>query len=172
LENGLDAVFGHPSNTDGTQGQSVPIAQVVRQKNLVADLPDRAAQVDPNLVNAWGLAFNPSGPAWVSDNGTGLASVYDPNGTLLLTVTVPPPVGGQPPSAPTGQTFNGDSTTFMGDRFIIVTEDGTIAGWQPGCDGMAKLRVDNSESGAVYKVVALGQSGKKARLFAADFHNA
>src|SRR5690349_7364356 len=111
IEDGLDAMFGYPSHTD--PGSGLPIAQAVRQKNLVSDLPEVAQQQDPNLVNAWGLAFNPNGPAWVSDNGTGLASVYDPNGTLLLTVTVPPPVEGTPPSAPTGQVFNADANSFL-----------------------------------------------------------
>jgi uncharacterized protein (TIGR03118 family) len=170
LEDDLDAVFGTP-NTDGSPG-AFPIAQTVYQRNLVSDLPEVAQQQDPNLVNAWGLAFNPNGPAWVSDNGTGLTTVYDPNGTLLLTVTIPPPANGEPPSAPTGQVFNPDSNSFCGDKFIFVTEDGTISGWQPGFDGAAKLRVDNSSGDAVYKGVALAQVGQNMRLFAADFHNA
>jgi uncharacterized protein (TIGR03118 family) len=170
IEDGLDSIFGNTSHTDKDRpGQ--PIAQVVRQTNLVSDLPDVAAKQDPNLVNAWGLSFNPAGPAWVSAAETGVSEVFDPNGVLLLTVTVPPPVEGTPPSAPTGQVFNGDANAFAGDRFIFVTEDGTISGWQPGFDGAAKLRVDNSGSGAIYKGVALARAGKSARLFAADFHN-
>jgi uncharacterized protein (TIGR03118 family) len=171
LEDSLDSVFGQTSKTDERPGQ-LPIAQVVREKKLVSDLSGVARQRDPNLVNAWGLAFNPNGPAWVSDNGTGLTTVYDSNGSLLLSVTVPPPVEGTPPSAPTGQVFNGDTQAFAGDRFIFVTEDGTISGWQPGFDGTAKLRVDNSANGAVYKGVTVAHAGKETRLFAADFHNA
>jgi hypothetical protein len=35
--------------------------------NLVSDQPGKAKMTDPNLVNAWGLAFNPAGgPFWVS----------------------------------------------------------------------------------------------------------
>ncbi len=172
IEDGFDALFGdHRPNASPTE-PSVPIAQVVRQKNLVSNLPDIAAHQDPNLVNAWGLAFNPTGPAWVSDAETGFTTVYDPNGILLLTVTVPPPAEGMPPSAPTGQVFNGDTTSFMGDRFIFVTEDGTISGWQPNFDGAAQLRFDNSESSAVYKGVAVAKVGDKSRLYATDFHNA
>jgi uncharacterized protein (TIGR03118 family) len=171
IEDGLDAVFGNQSHTDRNP-KSPPIAEVVRQRNLVSDGGIAALHQDPNLVNAWGLAFNPNGPAWVSDAGTGFSSVYDPNGNLLLTVTVPTPTEGTPPSAPTGQVFNADASSFGGDRFIFVTEDGTISGWQPGFDGKAMLRVDNSATGAIYKGVALARTGKDARLFAADFHNA
>src|SRR5256885_14878629 len=57
----------------------------------------------------------------------------------------------------------------MGDRFIFVTEDGTIAGWQSGAN--AAMRVDNSAGGAVYKGVALGAGGSgRPRLYAANFH--
>ena len=40
------------------------------QHNLVSDGAVTADHVDPNLVNAWGLAFNPSGAAWVANNGS------------------------------------------------------------------------------------------------------
>ena len=36
---------------------------------LVSDQPGVAANTDPNLVNAWGLASGPTTPWWVSDNG-------------------------------------------------------------------------------------------------------
>jgi uncharacterized protein (TIGR03118 family) len=171
IEDGLDAVFGIPNTDNGRPGQSLPVAQAVRQTNLVSDLPEVAQNQDKNLVNAWGLAFNPSGPAWVSDNGTGLTTVYDPNGVLLLTVTIPPPKEGTPPSAPTGQVFNPDEKSFGGDKFIFVTEDGTISGWQPKFDKEAMLRVDNSSCNAIYKGVALAKVGQSMRLYAADFHN-
>src|SRR5258706_16269488 len=86
-----------------------------------------AAHTKANLVNAWGLAFNPAGPAWIASNGQGVAVVLDSSGTDTgLVVTIPTAAGGTPPSAPTGQVFNG-STAFMGDLFILSTEEGGIA---------------------------------------------
>jgi hypothetical protein len=32
---------------------------------------------DPNLVNAWGAAYGPTSPLWVSDNGTDVSTLYD-----------------------------------------------------------------------------------------------
>lgn len=128
----------------------------VTRVDLVSDRPG-AAHLDPNLVNPWGIAFNPSGPVWVSNNGSGKASVYDASGNLTLTVDL---AG----AAPTGQVFN-SSSAWDGDKFIISTEGGTILGWQPA--GGAQVRVDNAASGAVYKGIA-----HTSRLFAADFHNA
>jgi uncharacterized protein (TIGR03118 family) len=89
-------------------------------------------------------------------------------------VTIPPPQGGMPPSAPTGQVFNQfASNAFNGDLFIFGTEDGTIAGWQMSDGGTAVLRKDNSGSDAIYKGITIAQPltrGGPARLYAANFH--
>src|SRR5882724_2251087 len=47
-----------------------------QQVNLVSDLPNVAIVQDTNLVNAWGISFSPTSPFWVSDNGTGLSTLY------------------------------------------------------------------------------------------------
>ena len=170
----LPACGGHSevtaSSTAAYSNRSHHRRQPVVQTNLVSDQPGVAAVQDPQLVNAWGLAFNPAGPAWVSDNATGLTTVYDATGALKLTVTIPPPASAAPPSAPTGQVFNGASTDFGGDKFIFVTEDGTVSGWQPKTG--AVLHFDNSSTGAVYKGVALGTSSSGATLLYATNFNA
>jgi uncharacterized protein (TIGR03118 family) len=157
-----------------TQGHHA-IEGTVTQENIVSNQAGMAKATDPVLKNAWGLAFNPSGPAWVSANGSGTSQVYDDSGKVLLSVTVPPPNGGMPPSAPTGQVFNRQaSSAFMGDLFIFATEDGTIAGWQKSNGGTATLRADNSTSTAIYKGITIAapltQLGR-VQLYAADFHN-
>ena len=68
------------------------IIEVVEQENYVSDQDEvEALAHDKELVNAWGLAFNPAGPAWISSNGKGLANVYNSVGTRLLRVVVPTP---------------------------------------------------------------------------------
>jgi hypothetical protein len=47
-----------------------------QQINLVSDISGVAQLQHTNLVNAWGLAFGPTGPFWVGDNGTGKATLY------------------------------------------------------------------------------------------------
>src|ERR1700680_1723150 len=80
------------------------------QTNLTSDLPGVAANQDPNLANPWGIAFSPTSPFWISDNHTGLSTLYNGAGKpLSLVVTVPPPPGGAPPAAPTGVVFNSTS---------------------------------------------------------------
>jgi len=138
------------------------------QENLVSDLPGVAKTTDPGLVNPWGISHGPASPFWISDNGTGLSTLYNGAGVKQgLVVTVPPPPGGTPPSAPTGQVFNGNAADFNGDRFIFATEDGTIAGWKGGTN--AVIEVDNSASNAVYKGLAIDNTANV--LYATDFHN-
>jgi uncharacterized protein (TIGR03118 family) len=142
-----------PSVADEESAVTAAVVPVVAHLNEVDIVSDQGGpHQDTDLVNGWGLAFNPAGPAWVSSNAKGLAQVYLPDGTRILSVTVPPPMGESGPSAPTGQVFNPDANDFLGDRFIFVTEDGTISGWQPTIG--ATLRVDQSDKGAVYKGVA------------------
>ena len=88
--------------------------------DLVSDLPGLAPVTDPNLVNPWGLASSPTSPIWVSDNGTGVATLYNGAGQPFpvaspLVVTIPPPLGGMPPAAPTGVVFN-PTADFGGAR--------------------------------------------------------
>jgi uncharacterized protein (TIGR03118 family) len=171
----------HAQNSHHGHGHFSP-AQIYSQTNLVSDTPGVAPVTDPNLKNAWGTAAGSPTPFWVADNKTGVATLYDAAGTpQSLVVTVPPPMGGMSPSAPTGIVFNEDSraTDFLvngtGTRavFLFATEDGTIAAWNAGT--MAVVKVDSTASNAVYKGLAQAiagvGTGGVSRLYATDFHN-
>lgn len=152
-----------------------------QQHNLVSDGFVPADHPDANLVNAWGVAFNPFGPVWVADNGTGVSTLYDGAGNALtLFVHIPSPGNSDGGGNPTGIVFNG-STGFAvtkgsasgASKFIFATEDGLIAGWAPNVDSNhAITAVDNSATtGAVYKGLALSAGGSGSLLYASDFHN-
>jgi len=153
-----------------------------QRHNLVSDGAIQADHTDPKLVNAWGIAFNPNGFAWVADNGTGTATLYDGLGNKQsLEVTIPPPAGSPAgtTAAPTGIVFNSSSDFVVTENsksgpsaFIFATEDGTISGWNPSVDATnAVLAVDNSSSGAIYKGIAIAANGTGHFLYATDFHN-
>src|SRR5215471_12951175 len=87
-------------------------AQHYVQTNLVSSIPGLGTNpqnpVDSQLINAWGLTRSPTSPWWVSDNGTGLSTLYNGVGTKSTTVvTIPVPMGQSGPSKPTGVVFNG-----------------------------------------------------------------
>ncbi|MFY0571486.1 TIGR03118 family protein [Archangium lansingense] len=150
------------------------------QRNLVADREGFAENVDPNLVNAWGIAFNPFGLVWVNDNGTGVSTLYNGDGVRnSLVVTVPPPEGVAGPGRPTGIVFNGTGQFIVtqGDAaatsfFIFATEQGTITAWAPAINLTNSFTVvNNSATGAIYKGLALAPNGTGFFLYATDFHN-
>jgi len=140
------------------------------QTNLVSDQPGVVPppRIDQNLVNAWGLAFNPNAVAWVADNGKGKATLYDGNGNVQPLVVTIPPVPPATQSKPTGIVFN-SSGDFDASAFIFSTEDGTIAGWTSGTTAVTKF---TARDGAIYKGLAIGGNGNAHFLYATDFHNA
>jgi uncharacterized protein (TIGR03118 family) len=174
-------VFGSvalgPSGTSGVMLKLLPAGTApistnsYLQKNLVSDLPDFAPITDTNLVNPWGLIAGPTTPFWISDNHSGLSTLYDSTGAVQsLVVTIPPPANGTPPSAPTGVIYNNTTNFLVGTnpaRFIFAAEDGTITAWNSGIS--AVLKVDNSGSDAIYKGLALANSGGNDYLYATDF---
>ena len=133
-----------------------------------------APNIDPNLVNAWGLSRATSSPWWVADNGTGLSTLYDLNGVpQSLVVTIPPPKNTKGPSAPTGTIFNytSDFNVAPGEpaAFIFVTEDGTISGWNAAVNLNAAILMVNNPKKAIYKGCAIATTGNGSRLYATNF---
>jgi uncharacterized protein (TIGR03118 family) len=141
---------------------SLPITY--QQHNLVSDLPGLADRVDPNLVNPWGIASGPATPFWIANNHTSNSGVYDGNGAPTRAAVA---ILG----APTGIVFN-PTTDFVltpgqPAKWLFATEDGTIAAWNSGAAAVTKA--DLSALGTVYKGLALGSSGGKNYLYAANF---
>lgn len=156
---------------------SLPAQAQYSESNRVSDLPGVAAHTDPHLRNPWGIASSGTGPFWIADNGTGVSTLYDATGTpLTLVVTIPPPAGGMPPSAPTGLIFNGSKNFGLSNgspaRFLFATEDGTIAGWNRRSGSTAQRVVDHSGAAAVYKGLAMGKTAAGNFLYATNFHAA
>jgi len=152
-----------------------------QQRNLVSDGAHPAAHVDPHLVNAWGVAFNPFGFAWVADADGLVSTLYDGDGNVQsLVVQIPGPAGAPPGGSPTGIVFNGSNGFLVTQaalsgpsRFLFATEEGVIAGWAPNVDSTHAIRmVDRSATGANYKGLALSADGTGQRLYATDFFHA
>lgn len=152
-----------------------PVIQEFVQTNLVADVASMGAKtVDPNLVNAWGMAFGSTGVLWVANNGTGTSTTYAQDGTKQsLTVTIPAAAAGET-GVPTGMIFN--STTDFGlsngspALFIFAAEDGTISAWNANSGTTASIVSDRSATGAVYKGLATASAGGANFLYATNFH--
>jgi uncharacterized protein (TIGR03118 family) len=142
------------------------------QTNLVS------TRRDANLINGWGLAYLPTSPFWVSDNGTGRSSIYNSAGNRLLVVTVPPAKSGM--GSPTGMVANTTSGFVVSQNsksgsalFIFDSLDGTISGWNPNVNpGSAVIAVNNNASGDMYTGLAIitvtTSTGPQTLIAAAD----
>jgi uncharacterized protein (TIGR03118 family) len=116
---------------------------------------------DPDLINPWGISFSATSPFWVSDNGTGKATIYNSAGAKQgLVVSMPTGSEGI-----TGQVFNGGAN-FNGNLFLFASENGTIAGWRGALGTTAEQLFSHTD--AIYKGLAI--SAAKDKLFAANFH--
>jgi uncharacterized protein (TIGR03118 family) len=160
-------------------------ADSYRATNIQSDIPGLAAHVDPNLINPWGMAVpSATGPIWVSDNGTGVSTLYNQaDGTARpLVVTIPTSARNKGGGNPTGVVFNGTGVfkvTLNGNSqpalFIFVSEDGSISGWNPTLDGThAIIAVDNGTNlgskRAIYKGATLGVANGHNFLYVTNFH--
>jgi uncharacterized protein (TIGR03118 family) len=156
---------------------STGLAQHYQRTDLTADNANTspAPNIDPNLVNPWGMSRASGSPWWISDNGTWLSTLYDSTGAAKsLVVSIPAP-NGQPGGTPTGTVFNytGAFEVTPGNPafFLFATEDGTISGWNPSVDfANAILRVNRSGK-AIYKGLALASTSQGPRLYASNFQS-
>src|SRR6202000_44203 len=117
---------------------AIAFAQHYTQTNLVSNTSGVAPVTDPQLVNPWGLSRGSGSPWWISDNGTGLSTLYNGAGakqSLIGTISPSNPNNKSTPiGTPTGTIFNGSTTDFLlapktPASFLFSTLDGTIAGW-------------------------------------------
>ncbi|MEU6710107.1 TIGR03118 family protein [Nonomuraea sp. NPDC046802] len=129
----------------------------------MSDVKGKAPVTDPKVVNPWGLAMGKT--LWVSNTGTGSATVYSGTGKKEQTEVAIP--GG----APTGQVFNsGQGFTVKGKpaTFIFSSPSGAISGWNAEVDP-ANAIIAAFTRGADYKGLELVETEDESFLLAADF---
>lgn len=140
---------------------------------LVSDNLKQSPSKDENLVNGWGVAFNPNGFVWVADNGTGKATLYDGRGRPSPPAPQGPLVVNIPGGSPTGLTYNGTEDFKVNGHaapFIFASEAGIISAWSPEVD-LHNAQQVGTRAGAIYKGIAIAANGKENLLYATDFHD-
>jgi uncharacterized protein (TIGR03118 family) len=175
------------SSNSKTATLTVTAASAFSLTNLVADTAaGNAMNVDAKLINPWGLSI-PAGtaPAWIADNGTQTATLYDGDGkpqpqpaANQLLVSFAASAGGTAFN-PTGIVANASSADFIvasgassaSAKFLFDGEGGMIAGWSPSVDPTHAVTVYADAAGAVYKGLAIATNAGAMFLYATDFHN-
>jgi uncharacterized protein (TIGR03118 family) len=160
--------------------------QHYNQTNLVSNTPGVAAVTDPQLVNPWGISRGSGSPWWVSDNATGLSTLYNGAGTKQSLIVAIPPADptnkNTPTGTPTGTIFNGSQIDFLlapgkPALFLFSTIDGTIAAWNPAV-GLAQgaappstlaVTVVKTTDGSSYTGLTSAFIDGRPYLYAANF---
>jgi len=149
------------------------------QTNLVSNESGVAPVTDPQLINPWGISRGSGSPWWVSDERTGLSTLYNGAGAKQsLIVTIPPadPNNKETPTGtPTGTIFNGSQTDFLlapgkPALFLFSTIDGTISGWNPGVAATLAVIVAKNTDGSSYTGLTSAFINGKPFLYAANFN--
>ncbi|HVZ93031.1 MAG TPA: TIGR03118 family protein [Phycisphaerales bacterium] len=150
--------------------------------NLVGSTDGVGDFTDGNLLNPWGLAFNPEGYAWVANQGTSTSTLYDGFGAgQMLIVDIAGVPGRKLPGTPTGVVFNNSDQFLVSDggesigpgRFLFATEQGTIAAWNPTVptpepSTQSFTTFDDSAAGSRFTGMAIDNTTKGGRLFLAN----
>jgi uncharacterized protein (TIGR03118 family) len=149
--------------------------------NLVSDVQGLAPTLDPNLINPWGTSELPDSDLWVSDQGSGVSTLYQGTPTKLTSPNLVVSIAG---GRPTGQVFNPGFRTSPGNfvvrdgsqsgaaLFIFANLSGQISAWNPGL-GVANPSTETST--VAFKVASVrggsftGLAINGATLYAADF---
>jgi uncharacterized protein (TIGR03118 family) len=153
--------------------------------------------LDEKLVNPWGLSESGTSAFWVSNGGSGAATLYNTAGApqpLVVSIPTPSnPLGNG--ATPTGSVFNhvppaqqafsvsgvnskGDPVTGPAS-FLFATKEGTILGWNPGVNPVgfdpakagkyAILAVNNSATSAYTGLAVATSTNGTHYLYAANF---
>jgi uncharacterized protein (TIGR03118 family) len=159
-------------------------AQQYKQTNLVSSASGVAPVTDNALVDPWGLSRASSNVWWVSDNDTGLSTLYNGAGVKNSLVVTIPSVNPKknPKGSPTGMIANSSTTDFVissgqAADFVFSTLDGGIAAWNPILaltPGQAPpstnaILVATTTDGSSYTGLTSGFINNKRYLYAANF---
>jgi len=149
------------------------------QTNLVSNASGVAPVTDPQLINPWGISRGSGSPWWISDNATGLSTLYNGAGSKQsLVVAIPqadPNNKSTPTGTPTGTIFNGSQADFLlapakPALFLFSTIDGTIAGWNPTVAATLAVTVVKTTDGSSYTGLTSAFINGNSFLYAANFN--
>ncbi|HEY2648729.1 MAG TPA: TIGR03118 family protein [Puia sp.] len=144
-----------------------------QQVNLVSNNGSYGSTlIDPTLQNAWGIAWSPTGIAWVNAEAAHVSHLYTGEGAIVRpAVNIPSPtdtIGG----APTGIVFAGGAGFTLANgqaaAFLFAADDGVLSGWN-GAAGNNALRIADNSASSAYFGLALATWNGSHFLYAANF---
>lgn len=143
------------------------------QVNLIADKASYdPGLVDPTLKNAWGLAWSPTGIAWVNAQADGVSELYTGAGAIVRPPVLIPSPADTMGGAPTGIVFNSTKGFVLPNKataaFIFVGIDGVVSAWN-GAAGNKAFRIADNSATSAYTGLTLAWDNGRNLLYAANF---
>jgi uncharacterized protein (TIGR03118 family) len=145
-----------------------------QQINLVSNTMKYSPLLkDTTLQNAWGLAWSPTGIAWVNSQAGHVSELYSLDGAAIRAgVKIPSPGDTAKGGNPTGVVFNPTKGFKISDgaaaAFLFVGVDGMVSGWNGPAGASARVVANHSATSA-YTGLTTAVSGGFTYLYAADF---
>ena len=139
--------------------------------NLVANTEEYHPQfIDTTLINAFGIAWSPSGIAWVNSVGGHASNLYDFTGVRLRDVKIPSPadtVGGFPCGIVFSNNMGFKLSNGRSAIFLFSSFDGVISGW----NGQAGNNAERLKAPprASYTGLAIARDKGRPLIYAANF---
>jgi uncharacterized protein (TIGR03118 family) len=135
-----------------------------------AGFDEPAPFVDENLINPFGVAFSPTGPFWIANQGSSVATVHNSEGEpQSLVVSIPSQPGF---TGPTGVVFNSTSNFILPNNdpglFFFANLDGSIAGWNDGTNAQLVVSPGGGGGQAMYTGITIGTTGGANFIYAAN----
>ena len=142
-----------------------------KQVNLVANKSEyQPVTIDPTLLNGFGIAWSPTGIAWVNSVGGHVSELYSADGAIVRApVNIPSPtdsIGG----LPCGIVFSGGKGFNLPNgpsSFLFTGFDGVLSGWN-GASGNNAQRLKAS-AGNSYTGLAIGVNAGNNFIYGANF---
>jgi len=142
-----------------------------KQVNLVANKSEyQPVTIDPTLLNGFGIAWSPTGIAWVNSVGGHVSELYSAEGAIVRApVNIPSPtdsIGG----LPCGIVFSGGKGFNLPNgpsSFLFTGFDGVLSGWN-GASGNNAQRLKAS-AGNSYTGLAIGVNAGNNFIYGANF---
>jgi len=141
------------------------------QVNLIANSEEyNPLIVDKTLINAFGIAWTPGRVAWVNSVGGHVSELYTADGDTIKHVNIPSSNTDSLDGLTCGIVNSGGKGFDLGNgpaSFLFTGFEGVLSGWNPARGATAKFI--KHPSGASYTGLAIGASGGKNLIYAANF---
>lgn len=154
----------HKSNVDQKDLKDFKVV------NLVANTQEyHPKTLDPTLINGFGIAWSPTGIAWVNSVGGNVSELYTGEGAIVRPgVKIPSPtdtIGG----FPCGIVFNSSKGFKLSNgnpaAFIFTGFDGVLSAWNGG----NRAQRIKAPAKASYTGLAIGTSNGHTLIYGANF---